>query len=67
MNALAIAALVVIAVLVGYASYLWARVWLHQRHQQQPHAVGIGHPKNVVHRPIAGDGWHLAQITAYRA
>ncbi len=35
MSALAIAALVVIAVLAGYASYLWARVWLHQRHQQQ--------------------------------
>lgn len=35
MSALAIAALVVIAALAGYASYLWARVWLHQRHQQQ--------------------------------
>ena len=35
MSALAIAALVVIAALAGYASYLWARVWLYQRFQRQ--------------------------------
>ncbi|MBQ1784034.1 MAG: DUF2489 domain-containing protein [Gammaproteobacteria bacterium] len=35
MSALAITALVVVAALAGYASYLWARVWLHQRQQRQ--------------------------------
>lgn len=35
MNGVAVAALMVIAVLAAYASYLWAHVWLHRRRQQQ--------------------------------